>query len=213
MAATRRSRTSDLFLMQAVEKPNFFPKTAAFESKPAAPAAPAAAAKAGGEGDGGKEKKAPPVVTVVTSGGLAPRGVFLLHGVIGCPQRTSRGWPPSSCRYEQTAAAAAAATDLCTGSRSCSCCPRGTPPPPQKLKLQFAIFSYLRFSGSSRRGQRAQSTGATGQGCNCRCVGAGDVWRVACGVWRVTCDVWRVTCDVASLHSRRAVFCVIVACA
>jgi hypothetical protein len=165
MAATRRSSASDLFLMQAVEKPNFFPKTAAFESKPAAPAAPAAAAKAGGEGEGGKEKKAPPVVTVVTSGDLASRGVSLLHGVIGGPQRTSRGWPPSSCRYEQAAAAAAAATtaaataaaaaDLCTGSRSRSCCPRGTPPPPQKLQLKFAIFSYLMFSGSSRRGQSA----------------------------------------------------------
>jgi hypothetical protein len=47
---------------QEVEKPNFFPKTAAFDAKPAAPAAAVAA------GDGSKEKKAPPVVTVVTSG-------------------------------------------------------------------------------------------------------------------------------------------------
>jgi hypothetical protein len=73
--------------MQAVEKPNFFPKTAAFESKPAAPAAPAAAAKVGGEGEGGKEKKAPPVVTVVTSGDLAraARRVF----VAWCNRRSS----------------------------------------------------------------------------------------------------------------------------
>jgi hypothetical protein len=54
--------------LQGVEKPNFFPKTAAFEAKPAAPA-PAAKAAAGGEG---KEKKAAPVVTVVTSGDVSP---------------------------------------------------------------------------------------------------------------------------------------------
>ncbi len=48
--------------MQHVDKPNFFPKTAAFEAKAPVPAAKAAA---GGEG---KEKKAAPVVTVVTAG-------------------------------------------------------------------------------------------------------------------------------------------------
>jgi hypothetical protein len=57
-----------LNLSPAVEKPNFFPKTAAFESKPAASGGVAAPAKAV-VGDAVKDKKAPPVVTVVTSGG------------------------------------------------------------------------------------------------------------------------------------------------
>jgi hypothetical protein len=50
-----------------VEKPNFFPKTAAFEVKAAAQVP---AAKAGASADG-KEKKAAPVVTVVTAGACA----------------------------------------------------------------------------------------------------------------------------------------------
>jgi len=52
-----------LQLSEAADKPNFFPKTAAFEAKPAAPVP----AKAAAGGDAGKEKKAPPVVTVVTT--------------------------------------------------------------------------------------------------------------------------------------------------